>query len=294
MRTRMAGVVTRLVATDGRYRYLPVAAPLAYAARGWPVLACRPRGKTPLLEHGLHDASTDPAQIRAWWDRWPDANIGLRTGDAFDVVDVDGPDGEAALDAVDRPADGPTVDGPTVATGKGWHVYLAPTGRGNRAGLVDHVDWRGRGGYVIAPPSVHPSGARYRWELPDHPVFGAEAPLRPAPAWLMGLFDPPRAIVPNVAQRGVVLHGCHGTSDAYGRHALEGELGRLALSPEGQRNDDLHRAAVRLGQLVGAAKLDAAQVVDALLSVGARIGLPEREVEATIRSGLGFGMGHPR
>jgi hypothetical protein len=249
-------------------------------------LACRPRAKTPLLDHGLHDASTDPDQIRAWWDRWPDANIGLRTGDAFDVVDVDGPDGEAALDATERPADAPTVDGPTVATGKGWHVYLSPTGRGNRAGLVDHVDWRGRGGYVVAPPSVHPSGARYRWELPDHPVFGAEAPLRPAPPWLLALVDPPR---PPVTASPPEM-----TGDVYGRHALEGELGRLALSPEGHRNDDLHRAAVRLGQLVGAAKLDAAEVVGALLSVAARIGLPDREAEATIRSGLSFGMGHRR
>ncbi|MGH7487948.1 MAG: bifunctional DNA primase/polymerase, partial [bacterium] len=55
-------------------------AALEYAARGWPVLPIRPRAKLPLTEHGLHDATTDPELITQWWERWPDANIGIRTG----------------------------------------------------------------------------------------------------------------------------------------------------------------------------------------------------------------------
>jgi hypothetical protein len=261
-------------------------AALAYGARGWPVLACQPRGKRPLLEHGLHDATTDAGQIRSWWTRWPHANIGLRTGVAFDVLDVDGPAGEAALAAAMPGPDAPSVDGPTVVTGHGWHVYVTPTGLGNRAGVVGHVDWRGAGGYVIAPPSTHPSGAVYRWELDDDPDFGPAAPIRPAPAWLRDLLEPPRAAVspPSPSSRG----------DSYGRRALESEAGRLALAPVGQRNAELHRAAVRLGQLVHAGQVDAGDVIDALLSVGVRIGLAEREVEATIGSGMRFGMENGR
>jgi Bifunctional DNA primase/polymerase, N-terminal len=62
-----------------------------------------------------------------------------------------------------------------VRTGSGWHLYLASTGAGNRAGLLDHVGWRGRGGYVVAPPSRHANGTRYWWlrpltsDLPDIP-----------------------------------------------------------------------------------------------------------------------------
>jgi hypothetical protein len=85
-------------------------AALDYAARGVPVLPLR--GKLPRIPaahgssdplygqckgdcgrqgHGVHDASTDLEQVCDWWDRWPHATIGLRTGVAFDVIDVDGP-----------------------------------------------------------------------------------------------------------------------------------------------------------------------------------------------------------
>src|ERR1035438_7339000 len=82
-------------------------AALAYASRGWPVLPCEPRGKRPfglLVSHGLKEATTDPATIEGWWWAEPEANIGLRTGVAFDVLDVDGDEGMAAL-AIEIPFD---------------------------------------------------------------------------------------------------------------------------------------------------------------------------------------------
>jgi hypothetical protein len=276
-------------------------AALAYAGRGWPVFPCHgwtgticscghrdcdSPAKHPRTGHGLLDATTDPARVRGWWARWPHANIGLRTGVAFDVLDVDGPDGEAALPR-DLP-DSETVDGPTVETGKGWHVYLTPTGLGNRTGLLAHVDWRGNGGYVIAPPSMHPSGRRYRWELPASPTFGPKSQLRPPPTWLLNLLDPPRTPAAVPAARGM------STTDTYGQRALESELGRLAVAPDGERNKHLYRAAIRLGQLVVARQLDAGEVVEALVAVGRRIGLADREVEGTALSGLRFGMENPR
>jgi hypothetical protein len=60
---------------------------LRYTRLGWPVLPLR--DKLPLVEHGSHDATTDEAQVRAWWERWPNANIGLATGHKFFAVDVD-------------------------------------------------------------------------------------------------------------------------------------------------------------------------------------------------------------
>jgi hypothetical protein len=253
-------------------------AALAYADRGWPVLPLRRHGKAPRLKHGLLDATTEQGPVRAMWTRWPDANIGLLTGVAFDVLDVDGPDGLDALG--DRiPENGEALVGATVLTGKGWHTYVAPTGHGNRAGLVDHVDWRGVGGYVVAPPSVHPSGHVYRW------AFGECEPIRQAPAWLLELLSPPRVATP-VSRSS--------TGDGYGQRALEAELGRLAVSPVGTRNKDLHLASLRLGQLIAARKLDATYVVEALLAVGRRIGLPEHEIEGTVKSGLRFGMQNPR
>jgi hypothetical protein len=96
-------------------------AALAYAARGFRVLplhhpvqmpsrwqpekvgcscgdsSCGPVGKHPRTRNGLHDATTDPAQLARWWQRWPQANIGLVTGELADVLDIDGPAGQAAL-----------------------------------------------------------------------------------------------------------------------------------------------------------------------------------------------------
>jgi hypothetical protein len=223
-------------------------AALAYAARAWPVLACRPRGKTPLLEHGLHDATLDPDQIRAWWARHPAANVGLRTGVAFDVLDVDGPAGESALNGALPDAEAEPVDGPTVATGRGWHVYLAPTGRGNRAGVVVGVDWRGAGGYVVAPPSIHPRGATYPWELET--AWQLRQPWGDASALYLWLCHPYAAYVDRRGTGGPVEVG------ALQWQAL-GELGETR-DPVYPSDPDPDLVA-RWGDLAGAAQLEAAR-----------------------------------
>ncbi len=73
---------------------------LAYARHGWPVFPCVPGGKEPATRHGFRDASTDPGQIRHWWNRLPGANVAIATGSPGpDVLDVDqhGPPGTASL-----------------------------------------------------------------------------------------------------------------------------------------------------------------------------------------------------
>src|SRR5262249_49968906 len=73
----------------GARELLPAA--LGYAGRGWPVLPLKPSRKDPLTPHGVRDATTDPAQIRQWWTKWPDANVGIATGkhSGLVVLDVD-------------------------------------------------------------------------------------------------------------------------------------------------------------------------------------------------------------
>lgn len=265
-------------------------AALAYAERGWPVLPCEVRGKRPLgrlVPHGLKDATTDAAVIRGWWRSEPTANVGLVTGIAFDVLDVDGEEGQHALAAV-VPAEASVVVGPTVTTGRGSHHYVAVTGHGNRAGLASHVDWRGRGGYVIAPPSIHPSGVPYRWAFGELDVdYGATASIRSAPAWVLKLLAP-QALTPRTAERRVVSSG------TYARRALEGEVGKVVLAPVGQRNHTLNQAAFSLGQLIAGGVLDVDEVIEALLLAASRCGLEETESRATIASGLLAGSAHPR
>jgi hypothetical protein len=96
--------------------------------------------------------------VGGWWRRWPAANLALVTGRRFDVLDLDGDQGVEALRAVLSIAPG-EHPGPVARTGGGgWHLLYAPTGLGNRVGMLPGVDWRGRGGLIVAPPSRHASG----------------------------------------------------------------------------------------------------------------------------------------
>ena len=168
-----------------------VEAALAYGAAGWAVLplagtsagecACRrPCGhpaKHPITRHGVHDATTDAVLIREWWHRSPGANVGIATGatSGLVVVDVDLPRGgreslRALAEAGHQLA--PTLRSYTA--GGGLHLFYAPASGvsvpnavGRIPGLafpLPGIDVRSDGGYVVAPPSVHASGWRYRWD----------------------------------------------------------------------------------------------------------------------------------
>lgn len=143
--------------------------------------------------HGLYDATTDPGRIEAWWTATPQANIGLRTGLRFDVIDVDGargletyhnllihgdcphdPDGDLAC-AEDCDGDGGltmnSLGGPVLAVAKtagdngGLHLYIRPTGDTIGSEILPGIDYRGDGGYVVAPPSRGRLGI-YTWQQP--------------------------------------------------------------------------------------------------------------------------------
>ena len=122
---------------------------------------CDSPGKHPRPLHGFQEASIDEAQIRKWWEQWPEANIGVATGSDSGriVLDVDGPEGVEALKDKHLP---PTA---VSHTGRGTHYWFqAPSGGlSNAASILPKVDVRGDGGYVVAPPSLHSSGIRYRW-----------------------------------------------------------------------------------------------------------------------------------
>jgi hypothetical protein len=162
-----------------------VAAALSYAERRWAVFPLN--GKLPRTAHGLKDASTDPEQIRDWWQRWPDAGIGIATGGGLLVLDVD-PDhgGDDALAELER-QHGELPETVRAETGGGGtHFYFSANGdlRNTAGRLGEGLDTRADGGYVVAPPSPHPSGRRYEWDVgPDE----AEPP--PPPQWLLELLS---------------------------------------------------------------------------------------------------------
>lgn len=164
----------------------------AYASMGWPVLPLKPQNKAPANHNGLTGASTDAAEIAEWWTKWPQANIGLRTGDAFDVLDVDGQAGIVSLGLSVLEEKGTTKylhPGPVQSTGKGYHLLFTPTGARNFAGKHAGLDFRGQRGYIVAAPSVHPNGHKYRWVRDE--------PLPEPPSWLNNMLTQPRTTPPS-------------------------------------------------------------------------------------------------
>ena len=155
-------------------------AALYYAKIGLAVFPIKSRSKQPLTGHGCKDASKDTDQIAEWWDRWPDANVGIATGSisgGLVVIDLDidedkGKDGYEVLRRWQQ-EHGTLPETALSITGRGGYHYLYRDSASwkNRTGLYEGVDVRGNGGYIVAPPSVHPNGRKYEWEQ-DPMVYG--------------------------------------------------------------------------------------------------------------------------
>jgi len=169
---------------------------------------CQSPGKHPqwdvkLLHDGLWGASTDESKIRAWWAKWPNANIGIATGQASGimVLDVDGPAGKESLRELQLKC-GRLPRTLAAKTGKGGHLFfkVGTSKYKNKTGVMPGLDIRGDGGYIVAAPSRHINGKLYSWwnnakivtppmwlrqmlterQHPAKPISGSQAFDRPA------------------------------------------------------------------------------------------------------------------
>jgi hypothetical protein len=161
----------------------------ALAEKGLAIFPCLPRDKRPATQHGLKDATTDPIEIENWWHQNPNYNIAIATGaiSGIFVIDLDGADAEAGLRKLETqrgelPA---TVES---ITGRGRHLFFKwpekPV-RNSAGKIATGIDVRATGGYVIAPPSIHPSGKRYCWSVDSAATFAT------APEWLLSIITEP-------------------------------------------------------------------------------------------------------
>jgi hypothetical protein len=265
--------------------------------------ACAQAGKHPLgalVPHGLTEATCNRARILAWWTAHPQANVGLACGHRFDVLDLDGPAGVAALRAL-ADQHGVTLPdrGPVVRSGRaeaGWHYYLAPAGLPRRPRLLDGVDYQALGGYVVAPPSRHATGNRYAWARDlHHPLPALPAALHQRLAERAQPARPTPTVPLPVRQDG--------PGDPWARSALVRELRRLATARPpvpgrpGERNTVLWEAARNLYNLVATGALDEREVEQGLLDAAGRCGLladEPRQTHRTLASARRVGMANPR
>lgn len=247
-----------------------------YAKMGLPVFPCKPKDKVPATPHGCKDATTDHEQVAAWWDGIHLYNVGIATGSGIVVLDVDinhnaGKYGDETLEELERQY-GPLPDTWMCLTGGGGiHYYFAcddpalTVGTGFSPGL----DYRGAGGYVIAPPSTHENGQEYEWEAAHTP---SNTPLAPLPNWLHTLM-------------------LKGRETAQERRT-EGSKAAPERITEGSRNDTLFRLACSLRSK----GMSEAGITAALLAENrerCNPPLDDKEVEKICRSTWKYERGSP-
>ena len=247
---------------------------------------CHSPAKHPIPElvpRGVKHATTSRIVIRAWWQHAPFANPAIATGDVSGIVVLDIDGDRAGFESIHQleHEHGTLPLTPRVRTASGEHLYFAYPGTHlkNSAGkLGPGLDIRCCGGYVVAAGAVHKTGHTYAWVEGCRPD---QVALAKPPNWLVQQLttQPPRPrIVPPTSPR------------AYATAALASEERELLSASAGQRNTRLNLAAFRLARFVATEALARGDVEAVLLDVAARLGISQREAEATIASGLRAGM----
>lgn len=197
---------------------------LFYASKGWRVFPCKPKDKVPACKW-KDEATIDPDNIRAWWGTNSEYNIGIKCGKESNlfVLDIDPDKGghESLLTLIADYAPLP-LSVEQITGGGGRHVFFTypSVTVGNSAGkLGPGLDTRGDGGYIVAPPSIHPSGRQYEWEVSSKP---SQTELATIPPWLLDLLtgiDKP--------------NGKHEEADNYTGTIREGERNQALASMAG-------------------------------------------------------------
>lgn len=285
----------------------PREAALAYAAAGYPVHPVD--GKIPLTKW-KDAATTDPAIITAWFDRWPHAGVALVTGERSGLfvvdLDIDKETGECTGES-EAERLGLTecfADAPKVRTKSGGlHVFFrAGDDLDNSASkIAAAIDTRGKGGFVVAAGSPG-----YQW-LGSSIVDLAPPPV---PAKLRAMIEaagakkaepvPPASNVVSMlpmqalARQIEAMRPTAGSANAWAEQALNAEIGRVMSAGPGTRNQTLNRSSFAIGQIVAGGGLDRTAAEEALARAGRAIGLEADEITKTIASGFTAGAAEPR
>jgi len=233
-------------------------------ARSTPVFPCG-ADKRPLIATGFKAASSDPDQAHEWWTQWPDALIGVPTGVKFVVVDAD-LQHEDAQQWVDQNRHRIPLTRTHRTQSGGLHWLFAPTDKVKctTSRLGPHIDTRGEGGYIIWWPGC------------GLEVLHGDV-LAPIPEWMIEALAPkPIELRP---QRTL-------PSSSPSSASIRGALRVLAEAREGERNHALFWVSCRMGEAIRTGIITEAEATGLLISVGRQVGLLDREILRTARSGF--------
>jgi hypothetical protein len=235
---------------------------LRLTQRGVPVFPCVVENKAPLTPHGFHDASTDLETIQCWWRRWPDALIGVPTGEKFVVVDADlqHPQAQDWFASAGLP---PTRTHVTRSGGR--HLLFRPHAqvRCTVGKMWPHVDTRGHGGFIIW------------WPACGFDVLH-RGTLAPVPEWILQALQPRQT-----SERPAIGTMSIGKNP---EAKIAGIIRAVAGAREGERNRFTFWGACRLAELVIQNRIDRSTAIDLIVEAASRTGIPRMEALRTAQS----------
>ena len=255
-----------------------------YATKGLKVLALAEKDKRPdgrVCPNGFKDAANDVAKIKAAWSQQPNLNIGIVTGkeNGIVVVDIDGDEGKTSWSNLikQHAYKSKTLK---ITTGKGWHLYFKyPTVCSvvkNRVKFVEGIDIRADGGYIVAAPSVHPSGRKYQVA---RSVDFSE--LEELPDWLLNLILDKNSAV-EMGATDVTLNSQKLPMD------VENALRAISAAKEGTRHDTLISQSDLIAGKCLQGKMDEENARNLILQAALKTGLPEKEIMQCIDDAFEF------
>lgn len=210
---------------------------IEYGDRGWKVFPlhtakssvcscaqenCSSAAKHPRIKEWQKECTNQAGKINDWWSKWPDANIGIATGSAsgFFVMDIDPRHG--GKESFQQLLKQYGMFAKTMASntgGGGFHLLFKDVEAkiSNRTNVLPGIDVRGEGGYIVAPPSYHQSGAQYAWTKDPK-----DSAIQDAPSWLIEFLQ--RPIKP---YRHSAIHAGEAVREGGRNNFLTKEAGKL-------------------------------------------------------------------
>lgn len=248
-------------------------AAVRYARRGWPVFPCKPGSKEPAAAHGFRDATTDVPLVERFWSRRPDMNVAVATGgDGPDVLDVDVAHGKRGYQSLHAAIRAGLVPPPVVwvaTPSGGMHLYYRGDAQRNGSLPTSGLDFRGSGGYVVAPPS-QVDGRTYVVVSPWSPEAGG--------------IDFGRLKEDLAPRRESAL-----SQSAAGREQVTGRLAAWVASQRpGNRNQATFWAACRAAEAGDSEAL--AAIADAAVSTGLAKDAVDKTIASAVRTAGSRGL----
>ena len=254
-----------------------------YVSHGLKILALAEKDKRPdgrVCPKGFKDATDDLTKVKSAWKRLPNLNIGIVTGkeNGIVVVDIDGDIGKETWRNLIRQHEykSKTLK---ITTCKGCHLYFKyPSALrviNNRVRFVDGIDIRADGGYIVAAPSVHPSGKKYQV---DRPIDFSE--LEELPNWLLQLILNKDSNDDVKTESSAMLQNVP--------LDIKNALTAISTTQEGSRHNVLISQSNLIAGKCLQGKLDEEYAKNLILQAALKNGSPEKEILKCINDAFKF------